>query len=39
MPGLFKLDGRYFLLGSIREDVKVRYWYSDTLMGPYEELL
>ena len=36
VPGVFRLDGRYFLLGSIREDVKVRYWYSDTLMGPYE---
>lgn len=36
VPGVFKLDGRYYLIGSIREDVKVRYWFSDNLMGPYE---
>ncbi|MEM1010892.1 MAG: glycosyl hydrolase [Planctomycetota bacterium] len=35
VPGLFKLGGNYFLLGSIREDVKVRYWYSETLQGPW----
>ncbi len=35
VPGLFKLSGHYFLLGSIREDVKVRYWYSDSLKGPW----
>ncbi|MEO1237996.1 MAG: glycosyl hydrolase, partial [Planctomycetota bacterium] len=36
VPNLFYLDGRYFLLGSIREDTKVHYWYSDKLDGPYE---
>ncbi len=36
VPNLFRLDGRYFLLGSIREDTKVHYWYSDEVMGPYE---
>lgn len=36
VPNLFKLDGRYFLLGSIREDTKVHYWYADKLAGPYE---
>ena len=35
VPGLFKLGGHYFLLGSIREDVKVRYWYADGLKGPW----
>jgi beta-fructofuranosidase len=35
VPGLFKLGGKYFLLGSIREDVKVRYWYADELRGPW----
>ena len=35
VPGLFKLGGHYFLLGSIREDVKVRYWYADSLKGPW----
>ena len=36
VPNLFRLNGRYFLLGSIREDTKVHYWYSDNLYGPYE---
>lgn len=35
VPGLFKLGGHYFLIGSIREDVKVRYWYADSLKGPW----
>ena len=35
VPGLFKLGGHYFLLGSIREDVKVRYWYAEGLKGPW----
>jgi beta-fructofuranosidase len=36
VPGLIKIDGRYFLIGSLREDVKVRYWYASELEGPYE---
>ena len=36
VPGLIKIDGRYFLIGSCREDVKVRYWFADRLEGPYE---
>lgn len=36
VPNLFTLDGRFFLLGSIREDTKVHYWYADKLAGPYE---
>ncbi len=36
VPNLFRLEGRYYLLGSIREDTKIRYWYSDDLPGPYE---
>ncbi|WP_225027142.1 glycoside hydrolase family protein [Xinfangfangia pollutisoli] len=36
VPNLFCLDGTYYLLGSIREDTKVHYWYSDRLGGPYE---
>lgn len=35
VPGLFKLGEHYFLVGSIREDVKVRYWYADSLEGPW----
>ena len=36
VPNLFRLDDRYFLLGSIREDTKVHYWWSNDLHGPYE---
>ncbi len=35
VPNLFQIDGRYFLLGSIREDTKVHYWYADEMDGPY----
>jgi beta-fructofuranosidase len=35
VPGIFELDGRYYLIGSIREDIKVHYWYADELTGPY----
>ncbi|MBI1218112.1 MAG: glycosyl hydrolase [Rhodobacteraceae bacterium] len=36
VPNLFRFDGRYYLMGSIREDTKIHYWYADTLDGPYE---
>lgn len=36
VPNLFEFGGRYYLLGSIREDTKVHYWHSDTIEGPYE---
>lgn len=35
VPALCKIAGRYFLLGSLREDTKVRYWFSENLYGPY----
>ena len=35
VPNLVKIDGRYFLIGSIREDIKVHYWYADEFQGPY----
>ncbi len=35
VPNLFKLGGRYYLVCSIREDIKVHYWYSENLEGPY----
>ncbi|HSM55182.1 MAG TPA: family 43 glycosylhydrolase, partial [Candidatus Sulfomarinibacteraceae bacterium] len=35
VPNLLKMDGRYYLIGSIREDIKVHYWYADRLEGPY----
>jgi beta-fructofuranosidase len=34
-PCLFKLNDRYFLLGSIREDIKVRYWFAPDFFGEY----
>jgi beta-fructofuranosidase len=36
VPNLFRLNGRYYLLGSVREDTKIHYWHADTLYGPYE---
>ncbi len=36
VPNLFRMGGTYYLLGSIREDIKVHYWYSDDISGPYE---
>ncbi len=35
VPVLFDLDGKYFLMGSIREDTKVHYWYAEAPEGPY----
>ncbi|MEM1098148.1 MAG: glycosyl hydrolase [Planctomycetota bacterium] len=35
VPVLFELGGKFFLMGSIREDTKVHYWYADTPEGPY----
>lgn len=35
VPNLIKRKERYYLIGSIREDVKVHYWYADELAGPY----
>lgn len=34
-PCIVRLNDRFYLLGSIREDIKVRYWYSDSFEGPY----
>ena len=35
-PCIFELDNRFYLIGSIREDVKVRYWVSDQFKGLYK---
>lgn len=35
VPAPVELGGRWYLLGSIREDVKVHYWYADRFEGPY----
>ena len=34
-PCVFHLNGRFFLLGSIREDIKVRYWFAPDFFGEY----
>lgn len=35
VPNLVRLDDHYYLIGSIREDIKVHYWIADRLQGPY----
>ncbi len=35
VPVPLELDGRWYLLGSIREDVKVHYWFAEDFRGPY----
>ncbi len=34
-PCVFELNGRFYLLGSIREDIKVRYWFAQEFIGEY----
>ncbi len=31
VPNLFRVDGEYFLIGSLREDAKIRYWHCESL--------
>ncbi len=35
VPNLVQLDGEYYLIGSIREDAKIRYWHTDRLGNPW----
>ena len=35
VPNLLKLDGEYYLVGSLREDAKIRYWHTDKLGTPW----
>jgi beta-fructofuranosidase len=35
VPGVVEIEDRFYLLGSVREDVKVHYWYADEFFGPY----
>lgn len=35
VPNLLKIGRYYYLIGSIREDAKIRYWYSESLAGPW----
>ncbi|MEM1122559.1 MAG: glycosyl hydrolase family 32 [Bacteroidota bacterium] len=34
-PCVFELKGRFYLVGSIREDIKVRYWFAPQFLGEY----
>jgi len=34
-PCVFELNNRFYLLGSIREDIKVRYWFANEFFGEY----
>jgi len=34
-PCMVDLDGWFYLVGSIREDVEVHYWWSDSFRGEY----
>lgn len=34
-PSVVELGGRFYLVGSIREDIKVRYWAADSFRGNY----
>ncbi len=35
VPNLVRLRNRFYLVSSIREDIKVHYWYADQVEGPY----
>ena len=35
VPNLFKINGEYYLIGSIREDAKIRYWHTDKIGKPW----
>jgi beta-fructofuranosidase len=34
-PCVFELNGHFYLIGSIREDIKVRYWFAPVFLGEY----
>lgn len=36
VPSLYKMKERYYLIGNIREDIKVHYWHCDQIFGEYE---
>jgi beta-fructofuranosidase len=35
VPNLFRIDGDYYLIGSLREDAKIRYWHTTDLSEPW----
>lgn len=36
VPGLYQIQDHYYLIGNIKEDVKIHYWQSKQLFGSYE---
>ncbi len=32
VPNLIRIDGHYYLIGSMREDAKIRYWHSTEML-------
>tara|TARA_R110002111_G_scaffold259308_1_gene329215 strand:- start:13201 stop:14814 length:1614 start_codon:yes stop_codon:yes gene_type:complete len=36
VPNLFRIDGDYYLIGSLREDAKIRYWHTSDLEQPWK---
>ncbi len=36
VPNLLHIDDCYYLIGSIREDTKIRYWQCENIDGPYK---
>ena len=36
VPSLHIIKGKYYLFGNIKEDIKVHYWYSDSLTEDFE---
>jgi len=35
VPNLFRVDGEYYLIGSLREDAKIRYWHTTAIGEPW----
>ncbi|EMI23321.1 MULTISPECIES: glycoside hydrolase family protein [Rhodopirellula] len=35
VPNLFKINGDYYLVGSMREDAKIRYWHTEKIGKPW----
>lgn len=35
-PCVFEYNNRFYLIGSIREDIRVRYWVADSFFGTYQ---
>lgn len=35
VPNLLKANGEYYLIGSLREDAKIRYWHADRIGKPW----